>query len=111
MSITVDSTTEPVNLIWYCGDNQSQTFRFLTAQDEPWDLTGVFVRSQARSTLGKVTDLTVGIDDPTTGVVSLHPPLGGLDPDLYDYDIQFNDGHATASWVHGRLQIRKDVTG
>ena len=110
MTINVNQTTEPVNLTWYQGDSSVQTFRFLTAPDTPWDLSHVFVRSTARSTLGTSVELTVHIDDPTTGLVSIYPPLAGLVPDLYDYDVQFNDGQRTATWIHGRIQVRKDVT-
>jgi len=110
MSITVDTTTAPVNLVWYEGDSQPQTFRFLTAPDEPWDLSNVFVKAEARSTLGVVTPLTVQLDNPTNGEVTIHAPLQGLDPDIYDYDVQFNDGQRTATYVHGRIQVRKDVT-
>jgi hypothetical protein len=110
MPITVDSTTEPVNLIWTCGDSQAQTFRLLTDPDTPWDLTGVTVNAQARSTLGAVTALPVQIDDPTTGVLAVHSPPNGLDPDVYDYDVQFGDGQQVATWIHGRIQVRKDVT-
>lgn len=111
MAVTVDTTTEPVNLVWYEGDTQAQTFRFLTAPGQPWDITTVFIRCQARSTLGQTIELPVQVDNPTDGLVAIHPPLAGLTPDLYDYDIQFNDGQRTATYVRGRIQVRKDVTG
>jgi len=109
MTITVNATTTPVNLVWYQGDTQNQTFRFLTAPDQPWDLTNVYIRSTVRSTIGQTTELTVSTD-PTEGLVTIHPPLAGLVPDVYDYDIQFNDGQRTASYVHGRIRLLRDVT-
>jgi hypothetical protein len=110
MTVTVDKTTEPVNLIWTAGDTQNQTFRFLTAPDQPVDLTGITISSTARSTLGTTTKLIVQVTDPTNGTVTIHPPTDGLDPDVYDYDIQFADATVTQTWVHGRLQVRKDIT-
>ena len=110
MTITVNTRTEPVNLVWYQGDTTNQTFRFLTAPDQPWDLTHVYVRATARSTLGQTTELAVQIDNPTDGTVTIHPPQAGLTPDVYDYDVQFNDGQRTASYVHGRIQVHRDVT-
>jgi len=110
MSITVDTTTQPVNLVWLEGDTQAQTFRFLNGPDTPWDLSSVFISAEARSTLGVTTALTVQVDDPASGELTIHAPLQGLDPDVYDYDIQFNDGHRTATYIRGRLQVRKDVT-
>jgi len=109
MTVTVDQTTEPVNLIWTAGDTQNQTFRFLTDPNTPMDLTGVTVTSKARSTLGVTTALIVQIADPTDGTVTIHSPAN-LDPDVYDYDIQFQDAISTQTWVHGRLQVRKDIT-
>jgi len=109
MTVTVDQTTEPVNLIWTQGDNETQTFRFLTAPDTPMDLTDTTITCRARSTLGAVVDMQVGVADPTTGVITIHPPPEGLEPDVYDYDIQFADLIGTQTWVHGRIQIRKDV--
>jgi hypothetical protein len=110
VTVTVDQTTEPVNLIWTSGDTQSQTFRFLTKQNHPYDLTGITITSNARSTLGATIKLIVQTDDPTDGTVTIHPPSAGLNPDLYDYDIQFADTTVTQTWVHGRLQVRKDIT-
>jgi hypothetical protein len=110
MTVTVDLTTEPVNLIWTAGDTQNQTFRFLTDPDTPMDLTGVIVTSKARSTLGAMITLTVQVSNPTDGTVTIHPPPGGLTPDVYDYDIQFADDLGVQTWVHGRLQVRKDTT-
>ncbi len=110
MTITVDQLTQPVNLVWRQGDSQPQTFRLLSGPGQPWDLTNVYVKSSARSTLGQTTDLTVGVDDPTGGVLTIHPPLAGLEPDVYDYDVQFNDGQRTATWIHGRIQVKPEVT-
>jgi len=110
MTVTVDQTTEPVNLIWTSGDTQSQTFRFLTKPNHPYDLTGIAITSKARSTLGVSVGLVVQTTDPTDGTVTIHPPSNGLDPDVYDYDIQFDDTDTVQTWVHGRLQVRKDIT-
>jgi hypothetical protein len=109
MTITVDQQPEPVNLVTYQGDTWSQTFRFLKAPDEPWDLSNVFVKATARSTLGQLTQLNVGVDE-AAGTVTIGYPLAGLDPDLYDYDIQFNDGTKTVTYIHGRLRVKGDVT-
>lgn len=109
MTITVDTLTQPVNLVWYQGDSQNQSFRFLTAPDTPWDLSNVYIRATARSNLGETTELAVGTD-PSNGLVTIHPPLAGLEPDVYAYDIQFNDGQRTASYVRGRIKVRRDVT-
>src|SRR3954469_19359518 len=110
MTVTVNQTTEPVNLVWTNGDTAAQTFRFLTAPDQPMDLSRVYVGAQARGTLGQLLPLTVQIPDPTDGTLTIHPPLGGLAPDVYDYDIQFNDGATIATWIHGRIQVRRDIT-
>jgi hypothetical protein len=109
VTVTVDATTQPVNLTWYGGDTQNQTFRFLTGPDQPWDLSNVYTKATARSTTGQTFELTVGVD-PANGLVTIHPPLAGLVPDVYDYDIQMNDGQRTASYIHGRIRVQRDVT-
>lgn len=105
MTIAVDATTEPVNLTWTCGDNVGQLFRLLVAADEGFDLRGILIRAEARGTLGNAEALTVSLPDPEAGYMALHDP--GLEPDVYDYDVQFTPG---ATWIRGRLRIRKDVT-
>jgi hypothetical protein len=108
--MNVDTATEPINLTWYHGDSQGQSFRLLDAPDIPRDLTGVTVTSEVRSTLGARTALTVTVTDPTTGVVTISPPLIGLAPDVYEYDVQFDDAGAINTWIHGRIRVRTDIT-
>jgi hypothetical protein len=108
VSILVDQTTTPVNLVWMCGDSAGQAFRFLAAPDTPMDLSAITVSADARGTLGDITALTVTVDDPSSGVVHISDP--GLAPDVYDYDIEFDYGATVATWIRGRIQIRKDVT-
>jgi hypothetical protein len=110
MTLTVDTTTEPVNLRWYAGDSSVQTFRCVDAIGQPVDLASYTITSKARSTLGETTPLTVYVPDPAAGVLSLHAPAKGLDRDLYDYDVQFATGDTVSSWIHGRIQVLGDVT-
>lgn len=107
MSVTVDTTTEPVHLVWTTGDTSGQTFRCLDG-DQPWDLTNIGLRSSARNSLKQTIALTVAVTDPLTGEFTL---TGQLDPDTYDYDVQFDHGNsAVATYIHGRIQVRQDVT-
>jgi len=110
VTITVDQLTEPVNLVWRQGDTQPQAFRLLNGPDIPYDFTGQTVRATARSTLAQLIDLQVGVDDPTTGVVTISPPTGGLEPDLYDYDVEFDDGAQCATWIHGRIHVKPEIS-
>ena len=110
MTLTVDTTTEPVNLIWNQGDTQGQTFRFLADTDTPYDLTEFAIQATARNTLGQIQKLTVWIPTPTDGVLTIQPPASGLEPDVYDYDIQFTSDQGVATWIHGRIRVRRDVS-
>jgi hypothetical protein len=111
MTVTVNQTTEPVNLVWTNGDSNAQTFRFLTGNgNQAMDLTGITINAYAQGTLGNVVELQVQTPDPEDGTVTIHPPAQGLEPDVYDYDIQFHDGQTVNTWIHGRIQVRRDIT-
>jgi hypothetical protein len=110
VTLTVDTTTEPVNLRWYAGDSSVQTFRCTDAIGQPVDLTAYTITSKARSTLGETIPLIVNVPTPADGTLVLHAPPGGLDPDVYDYDVQFAAAETVSSWIHGRIQVVEDVT-
>jgi hypothetical protein len=110
MTTTLVTAGMPVriNLQTYRGDTWIQCFRFLHG-DTPVDLTDLTPAAAARASTGTRTPLTATILG--DGTIQLALPIGGLPPDLYDYDLQVSAPDGTvATWVAGKLRVSRDIT-
>jgi hypothetical protein len=75
------------------------------------DLTGATAAAAVEDPTGAITSLVATIaTDPTTGVVSVGPPAGGLTPSRYEYDVQVTEGSSITTWVHGVMTVQADIT-
>jgi hypothetical protein len=109
-SVVADGRPDQIHIQVWHGDHWTQEFRFSDGTN-PIDLTGLLFTSQARSTLGQLNELVVSVPIPSNGTIYLQPPAAGtLEPDLYDYDIQVDDGGTVKTWIRGRIQVSQDVT-
>ena len=99
-----------VDLTFYRGDNESQTFRFLKA-GEPLDLTGAVVGASALAFGGTTpVSLTVTITTPTSGEVTIASPEEGMPVGNYKYDVEVTKDGSTRTWIKGTLTVEQDVT-
>jgi hypothetical protein len=109
-TVIADHRPETVHIQVWHGDDWTHELRFVTGAGDPLDLTGLTFTSQARSTLGQLTELVVTVPIPTNGTVYLQPPPAGLTPDLYDYDLQADEAGTITTRVRGRIRVDQDVT-
>jgi hypothetical protein len=96
------------NLNAYRGDTWVQGFRF-SRGGTAVNLTGATVKSEARDPDGNRTTLNTTVDAPTNGHINLSLPTN-LAPGTYVYDIEVTIGGVVTTWVHGSLNVARDVT-
>jgi hypothetical protein len=109
-----DAVALPVeaNVSVYHNDSWSLVFLLLDDAGTTHDLTDAIAACSVSDSSGDVTALTVDDGtDPTMGQVSVAAPEAGLDPGVYVYDLEVDDGDGTAlTWVRGQLVVTADVT-